>query len=121
MTDIKNASPPINKAYPFLPQRIAAVIGLFCLKNPELAENVTEIRLRRGGALSLSVSDENITPDERKLVWGIFGKNDRLVNCQTEFTKAYGRDHFKLVDGEHSLTQTILKRDVLPIILKILA
>lgn len=64
MTDIKNASPPINKAYPFLPQRIAAVIGLFCLKNPELAENVTEIRLRRGGALSLSVSDENITPDE---------------------------------------------------------
>jgi hypothetical protein len=66
------------------------------------------------------LSLKNITPQEKQLVWGIFGKNDKTVNCQDEFIKAYGRDHFKIVDGEHSLTQTVLKRDVLPLILQIL-
>ena len=70
--------------------------------------------------IETNLSLKNITPEEKKLVWGIFGKNDRTVNCQAEFTKAYGRDHFKIVDGEHSLTQNVLKRDVLPIILDIL-
>ena len=66
------------------------------------------------------LSLKNITPQEKKLVWGVFGKNDKTVNCQDEFIKAYGRTQFKLVDGEHSLTQTVLKRDVLPIIMGIL-
>ena len=66
------------------------------------------------------LSLKSITPAEKQLVWGIFGKNDKTVNCQDEFVKAYGRDHFIVVDGEHSLTQTVLKRDVLPVILKIL-
>ncbi len=66
------------------------------------------------------LSLKNITAEEKKLVWGIFGKNDRTVNCQDEFIKAYGREHFKVVDGEHSLTQTVLKREVLPLILELL-
>ena len=64
MTNIENKTVPIYKAYPYLPPRIVTVLGLFCLKNPELAENVTEIRLRLGGALSLSVSEKNVIPDE---------------------------------------------------------
>ena len=67
-----------------------------------------------------NLSLKNITPAEKSLVWGIFGKNDPLVNCQDEFIKAYGKDHFKLIDGEHSLTQAMIKKDVLPIILQIL-
>jgi predicted esterase YcpF (UPF0227 family) len=66
------------------------------------------------------LSLKNITPAEKQLVWGIFGKNDKTVNCQDEFIKAYGRAHFLVVDGEHSLTQAVLKRDVLPVILQIL-
>ena len=70
--------------------------------------------------IETSLSLKNITPAEKKLVWGIFGKNDKIVNCQADFIKAYGRDHFRIVEGEHSLTQTMLKRDVLPLILEIL-
>ena len=63
---------------------------------------------------------QGITADEKKLVWGVFGKNDPLVNCQKEFVAAYGKAQFRLVEGEHSLTQTILKRDVLPILVQML-
>lgn len=70
MTNIKNGASPLYKAYPYLPRRIVTVLGLFTLKNPELSENVTEIRLRRGGALSLSVSGENVTPDETGSIGG---------------------------------------------------
>ena len=66
------------------------------------------------------LSLKNITSQEKQLVWGVFGINDKIVNCQDEFIKAYGREHFKVVDGEHSLTQTVLKRDILPLILQIL-
>ena len=48
MTNIKNDASPLYKAYPYLPKRIVTVLGLFCMKNPELASGVTEIRLRLG-------------------------------------------------------------------------
>ena len=101
-----------------------------------LNKNVDFRNVRADGATSFKVDKQmiaefkdietrlslkNITSDEKKLVWGIFGKNDNLVNCQAEFTKVYGREHFKVVDGEHNLTQTVLKRDVLPVILEILS
>lgn len=64
MINIDNETEPLYRAYPYLPKRIVTVLGLFSIKNPELASDVTEIRLRLGGALSLSVSDKNLTPDE---------------------------------------------------------
>lgn len=56
----------------------------------------------------------NITEQEKTIVWGFFGKNDKFVNCQPEFKKAYGTAHFHLFDGEHRLNDTVLKRDILP-------
>lgn len=53
---------------------------------------------------------------ERHLVWGLFGTQDRNVNCQPEFKKHYGTDHFQLFEGEHFLNDAILKRHVWPII-----
>ena len=100
-----------------------------------LNKNVDFQNPRQDGAVSFKVDKQmvaefkdietrlslkNITAEDKKRVWGIFGKNDKTVNCQAEFLKAYGRDHFRVVDGEHSLTQTVLKRDVLPLILEIL-
>jgi len=61
-----------------------------------------------------------ITAEERELVWGLFGKNDKFVNCQPEFKKAYGTNHFRLFDGEHHLNDTVLKREVIPLISQLL-
>ena len=63
---------------------------------------------------------KNITPEDKQLIWGIFGKDDPTVNCQAEFKKAYGTEHFLLIEGEHSLTDAMMKRDVLPLIKKLL-
>ena len=63
----------------------------------------------------------DITPQDRELVWGFFGKDDPTVNCRDEFRKAYGDAHMRVIEGEHSLTDAMLKRDILPVIKQILA
>lgn len=71
--------------------------------------------------IETKLSLRGITPEEKQLVWGIFGKDDPTVNCRDEFTRAYGRDHFRIIEGEHSLTDAMLKRDLLPLIKQLLA
>ena len=63
---------------------------------------------------------KNITPEDKKLIWGVFGKDDPTVNCQAEFKKAYGNEHFRIIEGEHSLTDAMMKRDLLPLIKQLL-
>ena len=57
---------------------------------------------------------------EQEMVWGLFGKQDRNVNCQPEFKKHYGTSHFLIFEGEHYLNDAILKRVVFPLIKEIL-
>lgn len=57
---------------------------------------------------------------DHNLVWGLFGNNDRNVNCQPEFKKNYGTDNFRIFEGEHFLNDAILKKEVFPIIKAIL-
>lgn len=64
MTDIKNDRLPVFEAYPYLPKRISGILNLFCMKYPRLASEVTEIRLRLNGALSVSAADKNVVFDE---------------------------------------------------------
>lgn len=61
-------------------------------------------------------SFKGITSDDQKLVYGLFGKNDKRVNCQPQFIKHYGRDHFKLFEGEHYLNDSVVKQVLLPLI-----
>lgn len=61
-----------------------------------------------------------VNAEEKALVWGFFGKNDKFVNCQPEFKKAYGTDHFRIFDGEHRLNDVVLKRDIFPLVKQIL-
>ena len=61
-----------------------------------------------------------VNAEEKTLVWGFFGKNDKFVNCQPEFKKAYGTDHFRIFDGEHRLNDVVLKRDIFPLVKHIL-
>ncbi len=108
---------------------------LITMKFKYLGKNVDFLNKRQDGTTSFKVDKQmiaefkeiettaalkNITPEEKKRVWGIFGKNDTVVNCQNEFTKAYGREQFKVIEGEHGVTQNMLKHDILPIIKSIL-
>lgn len=71
--------------------------------------------------IETGLSLKKVTAEEKKLVWGLFGDKDPMVNCQQEFAKAYGKEHFVVFDGEHSLTDTVVKRDLLPLIKQLLA
>lgn len=60
MVNIDSALPRLLEAVKYLPSGIGDILRLFALKHRTEAFSVTEIRLRRGGCLSLSLSDENI-------------------------------------------------------------
>jgi predicted esterase YcpF (UPF0227 family) len=65
-------------------------------------------------------SFQAITPQEKKLVWGLFGTQDKLVNCQADFKKNYGPEQMKLFEGEHFLNDKVLSHVVLPLIEQVL-
>ena len=59
-------------------------------------------------------SFKGITPEEKSLVWGLFGKQDKLVNCQADFLKHYGKEQMVLFEGEHYLNDKVLSKVVMP-------
>ena len=59
-------------------------------------------------------SFKGITPEEKALVWGLFGTQDKLVNCQLDFLKHYGRTQMVLFEGEHFLNDKVLSHVVMP-------
>ena len=61
-----------------------------------------------------------ITPQEKELVYGLFGTLDKRVNCQPEFKKHYGTAHFTLFEGEHFLNGQVLSHVVLPLVEKLI-
>ena len=65
-------------------------------------------------------SFQGITPQDKKLVWGLFGTQDKLVNCQSDFKKHYGTEQMSLFEGEHFLNDKVLSHVVLPLIEQIL-
>ncbi len=66
------------------------------------------------------LSFQGITPEDKANVWGLFGKNDKTVNTQGDFKKAYGNDHFIIFEGEHRLNDKIVKSTVMPLINQLL-
>lgn len=63
---------------------------------------------------------EGITPEDKEMVFGLFGDHDKRVNCQPQFLKNYGREHFQVFEGEHYLNDNVLKQAVLPLICRLL-
>ena len=61
-----------------------------------------------------------ITPEDRQLVYGLFGSNDRKVNCQDLFRKHYGTARFHIFQGEHYLNGKVLDTVVTPLCHQIL-
>ena len=58
--------------------------------------------------------------EEKQLVWGLFGLQDKNVNCQPDFRKHYGATHFIAYQGEHYLNDTVLKKTVFPLVKQLL-
>lgn len=61
-------------------------------------------------------SFKGITPKEKQSVYGLFGTQDKTVNCQAEFKEHYGTQNFRLFEGEHRLNGQILDKVVVPLI-----
>lgn len=61
-------------------------------------------------------SFKGIDVNEKALVWGLFGTQDKLVNCQADFLKHYGRDRMRLFEGEHFLNDKVLSKVVMPLV-----
>lgn len=61
-------------------------------------------------------SFKGITPEEKRLVWGLFGTQDKLVNCQADFAKHYGKEQMQLFEGEHFLNDKVLSKVVMPLV-----
>ncbi len=61
-------------------------------------------------------SFKGIDANEKALVWGLFGTGDKLVNCQNDFQKHYGKDRMQLFDGEHFLNDKVLSKVVMPLV-----
>ena len=66
-------------------------------------------------------SFKGIDAAEKQLVWGLFGTQDKLVNCQQDFIKHYGKAQMQLFEGEHFLNDKVLSKVVMPLVEKILA
>lgn len=65
-------------------------------------------------------SFKGIDAREKSLVWGLFGTQDKLVNCQADFLKHYGREQMQLFEGEHFLNDKVLSHVVMPLVEKYL-
>ena len=61
-------------------------------------------------------SFKGITAEEKALVWGLFGTQDKLVNCQADFLKHYGKEQMQLFEGEHFLNDKVLSKVVMPLV-----
>ncbi|MBP5393956.1 MAG: hypothetical protein J6Y59_09090 [Bacteroidaceae bacterium] len=61
-------------------------------------------------------SFKGIDDKEKALVWGLFGTQDNLVNCQSDFLKHYGKERMRLFEGEHFLNDKVLSKVVMPLV-----
>ena len=57
-----------------------------------------------------------ITEEEKPLVVGLFGDKDPVVHFYPLMAKLYGEDRCMWFDGEHRLNDTIVKKDLIPLI-----
>ena len=65
-------------------------------------------------------SFKGITEAEKAMVWGLFGTQDKLVNCQADFLKHYGKAQMVLFEGEHFLNDKVLSKVVMPLVERLL-
>lgn len=65
-------------------------------------------------------SFRQITEEEKLLVWGLFGRNDRMVDGKPDFRKNYLAENMRIFEGEHFLNDKVLSREVMPLVERLL-
>ena len=65
-------------------------------------------------------SFKGITAEDKAMVWALFGRNDKLVDCKPDFRKHYSEEKMRIFEGEHFLNDKILSREVMPLIEQLL-
>lgn len=63
---------------------------------------------------------DGIDDFEKLFVYGLFGDKDPVVHFQPLMAELYGKERCVWFDGEHRLNDTIVKRDLIPLINKLL-
>lgn len=63
---------------------------------------------------------DGIDDFEKLFVYGLFGDKDPVVHFQPLMAELYGEERCVWFDGEHRLNDTIVKRDLIPLINKLL-
>lgn|SRR5574344_161373 len=65
---------------------------------------------------------KNITAEEKETCWCLVGLHDKSVtNAESLFKKNYLADHITRFDGEHQLTDKVIKKSVIPLVNEIRA
>lgn len=60
---------------------------------------------------------KNITSEEKNLCWCLVGLHDtQVTNAESLFKKNYLADHVIRFDGEHQLTEKVIKKVLIPLV-----
>lgn len=63
---------------------------------------------------------KNITAEEKENCWCLVGLHDTTItNAESLFKKNYLADHVIRFDGEHQLTEKVIKKAVIPLVRKL--
>ena len=59
---------------------------------------------------------DGVCEAEKQLVYGLFGTKDKIVNFRPLMTQLYGEERCLMFDGEHRLNDTVVKKNLIPLI-----
>jgi predicted esterase YcpF (UPF0227 family) len=87
-------------------------------------DGVTEFRIDKQIVEQFKLMEQTqfdgIDDFEKLFVYGLFGDKDPVVHFQPLMAELYGQERCVWFDGEHRLNDTIVKRDLIPLINKLL-
>jgi len=63
---------------------------------------------------------DDLTEEDRKTVWALFGRQDEQVNCLPLFEKVFGSVNAIMFNGEHRLSEKNIEEVLVPLIIRIL-
>lgn len=63
---------------------------------------------------------DGVNDDEKRLVYGLFGDKDPVVNFRPLMEELYGAERCFVFDGEHRLNDTVVKKNLIPLINQLL-
>ena len=64
---------------------------------------------------------DGVNDEEKRLVYALFGDKDPIVNFRPLMEKLYGAERCFVFDGEHRLNDTVVKKNLIPLINQLLA